>query len=142
MDEAWRAADRGVHEARCDSVYCMAPCPPASSHPLRPSPVVLAIDGATRGRIMRWGLVLSSGSSSYPLINATVGKLETGCPWKFPWRIGRRRLFTMAGFSEPHILPGGCNQPFGVRCGVGPMFGVADTLWRRRGAGPKRCRAS
>lgn len=101
--------------------------------PLRPPPMVLAIDGATRGRIMRWGLAPSSCSSSYPLINATVGKLETGSPWKFPWRSGQRRLFTMAGFCEPHLLPGGCKEPFGVRCGVGPMFGVADTWAPARG---------
>ena len=44
--------------------------------PIPQIPIVLAIDGVTTGRTMRWGLVSPSGSSSYPLINATVEKVE------------------------------------------------------------------
>ncbi len=99
--------------------------------PTQQIPIVLALDAATTGRMMRWGLVPSSGSSSYPLINATVEKLESGWPWKFPWKSGQRCIFTMAGFYEPHVLPGGRKEPFVVRLKNRPIFGVAG-LWDHR----------
>ena len=101
--------------------------------PTQQIPIVLAIDGATTGRMMRWGLVPSSGSSSYPLINATVEKLETGWPWKFPWKSGQRCIFTMSGFYEPHLFPGGRKEPYVVRPRDRPIFGVAGLWDHRRG---------
>ena len=101
--------------------------------PTQQIPIVLAIDGTITGRMMRWGLVPSSGSSSYPLINATVEKLETGWPWKFPWKHAQRCIFTMTGFYEPHIFPGGRKEPFVVRLPGRPIFGVAGLWERRRG---------
>lgn len=98
--------------------------------PTQQIPIVLAIDGTTTGRMMRWGLVPSSGSSSYPLINATVEKLAVGWPWKFPWKSGQRCIFTMTGFYEPHVFPGGRKEPFVVRLKDRPIFGVAG-LWER-----------
>ena len=77
-------------------------------------PIVLSIDGTTTDRMMRWGLVPSSGTSSYPLINATVEKFKTGWPWKLFWKKAQRCIFTMAGFHEPHVFPGGRRETFVV----------------------------
>lgn len=53
--------------------------------PTQQIPVVLALNGMVTGRMMRWGLIPYSGSTSYPLINATVEKL-TNCRRTSSWR--------------------------------------------------------
>ncbi len=45
-------------------------------------PVVLSANGAITGRMMRWGLLPFQGEAGFPLINATVEKLETWYAWK------------------------------------------------------------
>jgi|SRR6185437_11051912 len=46
--------------------------------PTQQIPTVLAGNGVTTGRMMRWGLIPYSGESAYPLINATVEKVSRG----------------------------------------------------------------
>lgn len=53
--------------------------------PTDPVPVVLTVDEKRTGRMMRWGLIPFSGESKFPLINATVEKLETWYAWQAPW---------------------------------------------------------
>lgn len=101
--------------------------------PTEAVPIVLSIDGVTTGRMMRWGLIPYCGSSPYPLINATVEKLETGYPWRHPWQRGQRCIFTMAGFYEPYLFPGGRKEPFYVHLADHAVFGVAG-IWERRRA--------
>lgn len=99
--------------------------------PTQDVPIVLSVDGATTGAMMRWGLIPYSGESKYPLINATVEKLETGYPWRHPWERGQRCIFVMAGFYEPHLFPGGRKEPFYVHLADRPVFGVAGIFERR-----------
>ncbi len=101
--------------------------------PTQRVPVVLAIDGAVTGRMMRWGLIPQRGEIRYPLINATVEKLESWYGWRHPWEQGQRCLLVMAGFYEPHVFPGGRKEPFVVRLTDRPIFGVAG-IWERRRA--------
>ena len=65
--------------------------------PTDPVPVILTIDGQRTGRMMRWGLVPFAGESKFPLINATVEKLETWYAWKAPWSRQQRCILTMGG---------------------------------------------
>ena len=83
--------------------------------PTQQIPTVLALNGVSTGRMMRWGLIPYSGESAYPLINATVEKLTTWHGWRYPWQHGRRRILPMSGFYEPHVFPGGRKEPFYVR---------------------------
>jgi putative SOS response-associated peptidase YedK len=94
-------------------------------------PVVLALDGKVTGRMMRWGLIPFAGESKFPLINATVEKLETWYAWKAPWTRGQRCIFPMAGFYEPHKFEDGRKEPFYVHLIDRPVFGVAG-LWDRK----------
>lgn len=94
-------------------------------------PIVLSVDGVTTGRMMRWGLLPYSGESKYPLINATIEKLETGYPWRDPSQRGQRCIFTMAGFYEPHVFEGGRKEPFYVHLADRLLFGAAG-IWERR----------
>lgn len=66
--------------------------------PTQQIPIVLALEGVITGRMMRWGLIPSSGPSEFPLINAKAENLQTGWPWKFQWKGARRCLLVMAGF--------------------------------------------
>lgn len=99
--------------------------------PTQQVPVVLTLDGRTTGRMMRWGLLPYSGDTRYPLINATVEKLQTWYGWRHPWERGQRCILVMAGFYEPHLFEGGRKEPFVVRLKDRPMFGVAG-VWERR----------
>ena len=99
--------------------------------PTQQVPVVLALEGTRTGRMMRWGLIPSTGASNYPLIHATAEKLRTGWPWRFPWRSGQRCILVMAGFYEPHVFPTGRKEPFAIRLKDRPIFGVAG-LWEHR----------
>ena len=99
--------------------------------PTQNVPVVLTIGGQRTGRMMRWGLVPFSGESKFPLINATVEKLETWYAWKSPWERRQRCILTMAGFYEPHLYAGGVKEPFCVRLADREIFGVAG-LWDRK----------
>ncbi|HEY3785835.1 MAG TPA: SOS response-associated peptidase [Steroidobacteraceae bacterium] len=98
--------------------------------PTDPVPVVLSLNGQRTGRMMRWGLVPFSGESRFPLINATVEKLESWYAWKGPWERRQRCLFSMAGFYEPHLYEAGRKEPFYVHLADRPIFGVAG-LWDR-----------
>jgi putative SOS response-associated peptidase YedK len=99
--------------------------------PTDPVPVVLSMGGAVTGRMMRWGLLPHSGESGFPLINATVAKLETWYAWKQPWERRQRCIFVMAGFYEPHVFEDGRKEPFYVHLADRPVFGVAG-LWDRK----------
>ncbi|HZT03838.1 MAG TPA: SOS response-associated peptidase [Steroidobacteraceae bacterium] len=99
--------------------------------PTEQIPIVLALNGVITGRMMRWGLIPYSGQSSYPLINATVEKLTTWYGWRYPWEHGRRCIFAMNRFYEPHVFPGGRKEPFYVRVRDRPLFGVAG-IWERK----------
>ncbi|MGH8289167.1 MAG: SOS response-associated peptidase [Steroidobacteraceae bacterium] len=94
-------------------------------------PVVLGIHGTITGRMMRWGLLPFRGESSFPLINATVEKLDTWYAWKEPWARRQRCILIMAGFYEPHLFEDGRKEPFYVHLADRPLFGVAG-LWDRR----------
>jgi putative SOS response-associated peptidase YedK len=93
-------------------------------------PVVLTVDGKRTGRMMRWGLIPFGGDSKFPLINATVEKLETWYAWKGAWQRRQRCIFSMAGFYEPHLFEGARKEPFYVHLADRPIFGVAG-LWER-----------
>jgi putative SOS response-associated peptidase YedK len=99
--------------------------------PTHQVPVVARLDGITTGRMMRWGLIPFRGEVKYPLINATVEKLETWYGWKYPWQRGQRCILLMAGFYEPHVFEGGRKEPFYVHLADRPVFGVAG-LWERK----------
>lgn len=99
--------------------------------PTNPVPVVVTLDGAVTGRMMRWGLVPHAGETKFPLINATLEKLETWYAWKQPWERRQRCILVMAGFYEPHLFDGGRKEPFYVHLADRPVFGVAG-LWDRR----------
>jgi putative SOS response-associated peptidase YedK len=99
--------------------------------PTDPVPVVVSLDGAITGRMMRWGLLPHGGEAKFPLINATVEKLETWYGWKQPWERRQRCILTMAGFYEPHLFEGSRKEPFYVHLSDRPVFGVAG-LWDRR----------
>jgi putative SOS response-associated peptidase YedK len=101
--------------------------------PTQDVPIVLSVDGEVTGRMMRWGLIPHSGEAKYPLINATVEKLETGYPWGGPWKRQQRCIFVMAGFYEPHVFEGGRKEPFYVHLADREIFGVAG-IWERRKA--------
>lgn len=101
--------------------------------PTQQIPIVLELDGARTGRMMRWGLIPSSGSSRFPLINARVENLQTGWPWNFPWKSARRCIFVMSAFYEPHVFPGGRKEPFYVHLKDRAIFGVAGIWERQRG---------
>jgi putative SOS response-associated peptidase YedK len=94
-------------------------------------PVVLDVDGAITGRMMRWGLLPHAGESRFPLINATVEKLETWYAWRQPWERRQRCILVMAGFYEPHLFEDGRKEPFYVHLADRPIFGVAG-IWDRR----------
>jgi putative SOS response-associated peptidase YedK len=98
--------------------------------PTDPVPVVLTLNGERTGRMMRWGLIPFTGDSKFPLINATVEKLETWYAWKGPWERGQRCLLSMAGFYEPHRYEDGRKEPFYVHLADRAIFGVAG-LWDR-----------
>jgi putative SOS response-associated peptidase YedK len=97
-------------------------------------PVVLSRDGAVTGRMMRWGLLPYRGEVKFPLINATVEKLESWYAWKQPWERRQRCIFVMAGFYEPHVFEDGRKEPFYVHLADRPIFGVAG-IWERRPQG-------
>ena len=99
--------------------------------PTDPVPVVLSVTGAVTGRMMRWGLLPFRGESNFPLINATVEKLETWYAWKQPWERRQRCILVMAGFYEPHLFEDGRKEPFYVHLADRPVFGVAG-LWDRK----------
>jgi putative SOS response-associated peptidase YedK len=80
---------------------------------------------------MRWGLLPFQGEANFPLINATVEKLETWYAWKQPWERRQRCILVMAGFYEPHVFEDGRKEPFYVHLADRPVFGVAG-LWDRR----------
>lgn len=101
--------------------------------PTQQIPIVLALNGVVTGRMMRWGLIPYSGSTSYPLINATVEKLTTWYGWRYPWEHGRRCIFAMSGFYEPHVFPGARKELFYVHLRDRPIFGVAGIWERKRG---------
>ena len=103
--------------------------------PTQQIPVVLAIDGATTGRRMRWGLIPYTGTTKYPLINCTVEKLSTWYAWRHPWEHGQRCIFPMSGFYEPHLFEGGRKEPFVVKVQDHPIFGVAGIWEHRKGEG-------
>lgn len=98
--------------------------------PTQDVPVVLTLNGRRTGRLMRWGLIPFIGESKFPLINATIEKLETWYAWKGPWERRQRCLLSMAGFYEPHVYEGGRKEPFYVHLADRPIFGVAG-LWDR-----------
>lgn len=75
--------------------------------PTQQIPIVLSVGGMTTGRMMRGGLISSSGSSRFPLINARAEHVQTGWPWEFAWKRGRCCIFVMAAFCEAHIFSGG-----------------------------------
>jgi len=81
--------------------------------------------------MMRWGLIPYSGSISYSLTNATG--LTTWYGWRYPWEHGRRRIFAMSGFYEPHVFPAGRKEAFYVHLRDRPLFGVAGIWERKRG---------
>jgi len=91
---------------------------------------VLTLNGERTGRMMRWGLIPFTGEAKFPLINATVEKLESWYAWKGPWERGQRCLFSMSGFYEPHLYNSGRKEPFSVQLADRPIFGVAG-LWDR-----------
>ena len=99
--------------------------------PTDPVPVVLSMGGAITGRMMRWGLLPHTGEPGFPLINATVEKLESWYAWKQPWERRQRCIFVMAGFYEPHVFEDGRKEPFYVHLADRPVFGVAG-LWDRK----------
>jgi putative SOS response-associated peptidase YedK len=113
--------------------------------PTKQISIFLSLNGSVAGRMMRWGLIPYSGSTSYPLINATVEKLTTWYGWRNPWEHGRRCIFPMSGFYEPHVFPGGRKEPLYVHLRDRPVFGVArgprtgttvalqshDSTWRK-----------
>ena len=99
--------------------------------PTQQVPVVLSCAGVTTGRMMRWGLLPYRGETRYPLINATVEKLETWYGWRHPWEHGQRCILVMAGFYEPHRFEDGRKEPFCVKLTDRPVFGVAG-LWELR----------
>jgi putative SOS response-associated peptidase YedK len=99
--------------------------------PTDPVPVVLSIGGAITGRMMRWGLLPHTGEPNFPLINATVEKLESWYAWKQPWELRQRCILVMAGFYEPHVFQDGRKEPFYVHLADRPVFGVAG-LWDRK----------
>lgn len=101
--------------------------------PTQRIPTVLALNGVTTGRMMRWGLIPYSGEVGYPLINATVEKLTTWYGWRYPWEHGRRCIFMMSGFYEPHVFPGGRKEPFYVHLRDRPIFGVGRHLGAQEG---------
>lgn len=77
--------------------------------PTQQVPVVLSCAGVTTGRMMRWGLLPYRGETRYPLINATVEKLETWYGWRHPWEHGQRCILVMAGF---YVIYSGDNNQF------------------------------
>lgn len=99
--------------------------------PTQDVPVVLMIDGRLTGRMMRWGLIPFVGDAKFPLINATVEKLDTWYAWKGPWQRRQRCILSMSGFYEPHLFEGGRKEPFYVHLADRPIFGVAG-LWDRK----------
>jgi putative SOS response-associated peptidase YedK len=99
--------------------------------PTDPVPVVLSVHGTITGRMMRWGLLPFRGEASFPLINATVEKLDTWYAWKEPWARRQRCILVMAGFYEPHLFEDGRKEPFYVHLADRPLFGVAG-IWDRR----------
>ena len=99
--------------------------------PTDPVPVVLTLNGAITGRMMRWGLLPYGGESNFPLINATVEKLETWYAWRQPWERRQRCILVMAGFYEPHVFEDGRKEPFYVHLADREVFGVAG-LWDRK----------
>ncbi|MGH8295527.1 MAG: SOS response-associated peptidase [Steroidobacteraceae bacterium] len=99
--------------------------------PTDPVPVVLSVNGSVTGRMMRWGLLPFQGEANFPLINATVEKLETWYAWKQPWERRQRCILVMAGFYEPHLFEHGRKEPFYVHLADRPVFGVAG-VWDRR----------
>lgn len=100
--------------------------------PTQQVPVIIRTDEAVTGRMMRWGLLPFQGSLSYPLINATVEKLESWYGWRHPWQRRQRCILVMAGFYEPHLAESGRKEPFYVELTERALFGVAG-LWDRRG---------
>ncbi len=99
--------------------------------PTNPVPVVVGLDGAITGRMMRWCPLPHAGDSRFPLINATVEKLETWYAWRQPWERRQRCILVMAGFYEPHLFEDGRKEPFYVHLADRPIFGVAG-IWDRR----------
>ncbi|HUI59412.1 MAG TPA: SOS response-associated peptidase [Steroidobacteraceae bacterium] len=102
--------------------------------PTQPIPVVLSVNGERTGRMMRWGLIPYSGESKFPLINATVEKLESWYAWKGPWLRRQRCILSMAGFYEPHVFEDGRKEPYYIHLADREIFGVAGLWERARGA--------
>lgn len=98
--------------------------------PTQPIPIVLSLNGQRTGRMMRWGLIPYRGESKFPLINATVEKLESWYGWKGPWERGQRCILSMAGFYEPHVFEDGRKEPYYIHLADREIFGVAG-LWER-----------
>lgn len=92
--------------------------------------MVIAADGAVTGRMMRWGLIQYSGEVKFPLINATVEKLESWYAWRRPWERRQRCVLVMSGFYEPHVFEDGRKEPFHVQLVDRSIFGVAG-IWDR-----------
>lgn len=82
--------------------------------PTQQIPTLLAVDGVTTGRMMRWGLILYRREIRCPLINAPVEKRDTWYGWRDPWEHGQRCIFTTSGFYEPRVFPGGRKEPLVV----------------------------
>ena len=108
--------------------------------PTQQIPIVLSVDGMTTAPTMRWGLISSSGSSRFPLINARAAHVQTGGPWKFARKSWRCCIFVMAAFYEPHAFSAGRKEPF-----VGRLCGSdRSSAWRayestgKTRTGPKR----
>ena len=95
--------------------------------------------GVTTARMMRWGPIPYSGESAYPLINATVEKLTTWYGWGYLWEHGRRCMFAISGFYEPHVFPGGRKDRSTSICGIaglrrGGHLGASEGRGRRGGS--------
>ncbi len=98
--------------------------------PTQDVPLIIASDGLTELKFLRWGLIPSwskEGPSAKPLINARSETVNEMPSFRSGFR-RRRALMPADGFYEWHRPDGGPKQPFNIHCRDGSPFAMAS-IW-------------
>ena len=96
-------------------------------------PLVIADSAEREATQMRWGLIpywAHGVALKASTINATVERIDSAPSYRDAWARGRRCIFVMGGFYEPHVNEDGSRDPFFVHLPEREVFGVAG-LWDR-----------
>ena len=96
-------------------------------------PAIRLYEGETEGVMLRWGLIPSWAEGrplERSLIHIEAERVEHAEACRQPWLNSQRCILPFAGFYAWQLTPAGYRQPFYIRLGQQPVFGVAG-LWDR-----------